>query len=235
MTSGNGTAVDAGVRRKVELCEILVFLFLIAPSMILSFLVVRQGLLSFTLTAYATILRDLSLVSLIAFFLWRNGEALSKIGWIRKSVWSDVLLGVTLFVLMFLGAGLLQQVLKAVGLSEPAAPLPRFLSARSGEQYVLAFVLVVVVAIAEEAIFRGYLILRLSSTTGSTTSAVILSSVIFALGHGYEGSAGVITVAYMGLFFAVVYVRRRSLVAPMVMHFLQDFIGIVLLPLLGLR
>ncbi len=39
----------------------------------------------------------------------------------------------------------------------------------------------------------------------------------------------------MGLAFALVYLWRRSLVAPMVMHFLQDFIGIVLLPLLGMR
>jgi membrane protease YdiL (CAAX protease family) len=59
--------------------------------------------------------------------------------------------------------------------------------------------------------------------------------VIFSLGHGYEGSAGVITVGFMGLVFALVYLWRGSLVAPMVMHFLQDFIGIVLSPLLGIR
>jgi membrane protease YdiL (CAAX protease family) len=38
----------------------------------------------------------------------------------------------------------------------------------------------------------------------------------------------------MGLAFALVYLWRKSLVAPIVMHFLQDFIGIVLLPLLGM-
>jgi membrane protease YdiL (CAAX protease family) len=59
--------------------------------------------------------------------------------------------------------------------------------------------------------------------------------VIFSLGHGYEGTAGVITVGMMGIVFAPVYMWRKSLVAPIVMHFLQDFIGIVLLPLLGIR
>ncbi|MEJ2422781.1 MAG: hypothetical protein P8018_13955 [Acidobacteriota bacterium] len=39
-------------------------------------------------------------------------------------------------------------------------------------------------------------------------------------------------VFYLGLVYAVVYVWRKSLVAPMVMHFLQDFGAIVLLPLL---
>jgi membrane protease YdiL (CAAX protease family) len=63
--------------------------------------------------------------------------------------------------------------------------------------------------------------------------AVLVSTVIFSLGHGYEGTAGVITVGVLGLTFALVYVWRKSLVAPVVMHFLQDFIGIILLPLRG--
>ncbi len=48
------------------------------------------------------------------------------------------------------------------------------------------------------------------------------------MGHGYEGSLGVVTVGIMGLIFNVIYLWRKSLVAPMVMHFLQDFISIVL-------
>jgi membrane protease YdiL (CAAX protease family) len=63
--------------------------------------------------------------------------------------------------------------------------------------------------------------------------AVVLSAVIFSLGHGYEGLAGVVTVGVMGLVFALIYLWRRSLVTPIVMHFLQDFISVVLLPLLG--
>jgi membrane protease YdiL (CAAX protease family) len=91
------------------------------------------------------------------------------------------------------------------------------------------------VALAEETIFRGYLILRFKNITASTAAAVLTSAVIFSLGHGYEGSAGVITVGVMGVVFALIYLWRQSLVAPMVMHFLQDFIGIVLVPLLGMR
>jgi membrane protease YdiL (CAAX protease family) len=57
--------------------------------------------------------------------------------------------------------------------------------------------------------------------------AVAVSSVIFSLGHGYEGLAGMITVGALGATFATVYLWRKSLVAPMVMHFLQDFVTIV--------
>jgi membrane protease YdiL (CAAX protease family) len=43
----------------------------------------------------------------------------------------------------------------------------------------------------------------------------------------------VVTVGVMGLIFASVYRWRGSLVAPVAMHFMQDAIGIIVLPLLG--
>ena len=220
-----------GPRKRERLFELAVFLFLIVPSMCLSFLVVRQGDLGFVITAIATILRDLALVSLIVFFLWRNGEGKDRIGW-RFRGWQDALLGVLLFVLVFLAAGYLDQLLRAAGFSEPATPLPKALTAQGPAEYLLAVLLVAVVAFAEEVIFRGYMILRLTEVTGSSIAAILLSSVIFALGHGYEGTAGVVTVGFLGLAFAIVYVWTDSLAAPIVMHFLQDFIGIVALPLI---
>jgi len=95
--------------------------------------------------------------------------------------------------------------------------------------------MVIIVAFAEETVFRGYLILRFKAVTESPSAAILVSAVIFSLGHGYEGSAGVITVGVMELLFDLVYVWRQSLVAPMVVHFLQDFVSIVLLPLLGMK
>jgi membrane protease YdiL (CAAX protease family) len=41
-----------------------------------------------------------------------------------------------------------------------------------------------------------------------------------------------VTVGCMGLTFALIYLWRGSLVAPVVMHFLQDFSGIILPALL---
>jgi membrane protease YdiL (CAAX protease family) len=221
--------------RRVQLIEVAVFLFLIVPSMALSFLVVKQGNLSFVLTAVATILRDLGLVSLILFFLWRNGEPIDLIGWTARNIREEIALGLWLFIPLFYGMAFLERVLQASGLSAPSTSLPSFLLAKGMGQSLLASLLVVIVAAAEETIFRGYLILRLKVVTARPAAAVVLSAAIFALGHGYEGSAGVVTVGVMGLAFALVYLWRQSLVAPMVMHFLQDFIGIVLLPMLGMK
>lgn len=218
---------------KEQWAEVLVFLFLILPSMLLSFWVVRQGNTSFGVTASATILRDLALVSLVAFFLWRNDEPFDRLGWTSAHKGREAVLGVALFVPFFLGTTALDRLLRDIGFSVPATPLPRSLTASDRADFLLACVLVAVVAIAEETIFRGYLILRFRAVTRSPTAAVLLSSVTFSLGHGYEGSAGVVTVGVMGAVLALIYLWRRSLTAPIVMHFLQDFIAIALGPLFG--
>lgn len=219
--------------RKGQLVELLVFLFLITPSLVFSFFMKGEAGVSFNLTAWAVILRDLALAGLVFFFLWRNGEAPGRIGWSFSRGWTDVGLGIVLFVPFSFLVAFLESALQGIGLSGPPVQLPSFLAARDTLQFVLAAFLVTVVAFTEEIIFRGYLIRRLTAVTGSTPLAVLLSAVIFSLGHGYEGAAGVITVGTMGLLFALVYIWRGSLVVPIVIHFLQDFSGIVLMPLLG--
>jgi membrane protease YdiL (CAAX protease family) len=228
---GNG----ARLGQREQLVEVCVFLFLIVPSLVLSFFVIKQGSLSFVLTAVSTILRDLALVGLVLFFVWRNGESVKQLGWTFKGGWRDIILGIVLFIPFSYGAGILENALRAAGFTTPSTPTPSFLAAKGASEVLLAFILVAVVAVAEETIFRGYLILRFKAVTASLTAAVLLSAVVFSLGHGYEGTAGVVTVGAMGAAFALVYIWRKSLVAPIVMHFLQDFIGIVLLPLLGMR
>ena len=221
--------------RNVQATEVAVFLFLIVPSLVLSLFVIRQGQLSFVLAATATIFRDVGLVCLILFFLWRNGEPFTRTGWTWRRPVRELIIGVACFIPVFFGAALVERVLLRAGLSPPATPLPSFLNDKGPAEALLAVLLVTVVAVAEETIFRGYLLLRFLPVLRNTAASVLLSSAIFAVGHGYEGSAGLVTVGVIGAVFALVYLWRGSLVAPIVMHFLQDFLTIVLLPALGLK
>lgn len=216
--------------RLQPLFEVLVFLFLVIPSMLFSFLPVEAGKISFAMVALASMVRDLSLLGLVLYFIWRNGEPLSALGWTSRNRGREVLLGLVLFLPFFLGTAILAALLKQAGLSGLEEP-PPYLVPSNGGEFVLAFVFLVVVAVAEETIFRGYLLLRFTRLLGSTWGAVTLSSVIFAIGHGYQGSAGVIAVGVLGVVYALVYLWRKSLVAPMVMHFLQNFSGVLVLPL----
>lgn len=227
------TETEARSTRVKQLIEVCVFLVLIVLiSAVFSFFIIKQEGLKFVPVAVSVILSDLALVGLVLFFLWRGGESLSSIGWTFNNIREEVILGAGLFLPLFFGSGLLRGILQAAGLTAPPIPLPSFLIPRGILEAALAILLIVVVAISEEIIFRGYLIQRFKTITSSLTTAVLLSCVIFSLGHGYEGSAGAVTTGFIGLALAIVYIWRQSLVAPIVMHFLQNFVGIFLLVLL---
>ena len=219
--------------RKEQLIEVFVFLLLIVPTMILSYFVTQEAGGDFTILAIATIVRDLALLALILFFIWRNGERPEIIGWTAKHEWADLVLGVLLFIPLTFLIIAVQSVLQRLGFTGPAQDGQQFFLPQGPIDIMLAITLVIVVAITEEFIFRGYLIRRFSSVTRSLFWAIILSSIIFAFGHGYQGGIGVITIGIVGLVFALVYVWRRSLMAPVVMHFLQNFTAIVVVPYLA--
>ncbi len=183
------------------------------------------------MTAVSVILRDLALASLVLFFLWRNREPLPAIGWTSKGWLQQAGLGVLLYPLVFLGVGFCASQLNRLGFSHPHSPLKAALAVKSLWQAPLAIFLVAVVAVTEETIFRGYLLLRFTAISRSPSVAILLSTIVFAMGHGYEGEVGVAAVALLGLVFAGIYLRTGSLIAPIVMHFLQDFIAVVVVPL----
>jgi uncharacterized protein len=182
--------------------------------------------------AVSTILRDLALVALILFLMARDGEPVAALGWTVRRVMPEVGLGAVLLFPLFLGAQALERALHSARLSAPSTPTPDLIPVPSSLDVVLAIILVAVVAFSGETIFRGYLLLRLATIMGSPLTAAFLSPAIFSLGHGYEGTAGVVTVGVVGAALALVYLWRRSLVAPGVMHFLLDLVAIVVAPLL---
>ena len=75
----------------------------------------------------------------------------------------------------------------------------------------------VTAGIAEETLFRGYLIWYLSQF-GGMTFAVIASSVLFAIAHAYQGAKATIVIFPIGLLLALLYVYSGSLLAPMMLH-----------------
>ncbi|MEJ2718666.1 MAG: CPBP family intramembrane metalloprotease [Deltaproteobacteria bacterium] len=179
------------------------FLFLIAPSLALSFFVISQGNVGFMLAAVMTILRDLSLVSLILFFLWRNKESVLRIGWTLQGFEKEVLVGLVLWLPMMLGTSALEKGAEAIGFSVRSTPLPALEPSKTILDMSVAVVLVTIVAFAEETIFRGYLMLRFEAIFRSSLWSVVISAFVFSLGHGYEGTAGVITAGAMGLILGV--------------------------------
>ena len=154
-------------------------------------------------------------------------------GWSLRGWPREAALGAALFLPVAFGARSLDALLQAAGFSAPATPMPDLVPGPAVGQIALAVLLVATVAVTEETIFRGYLIRRFSAISRSPGAAVVLAAFVFSLGHGYEGTAGVITVGVIGLVLGVVYLWRGNLVAATVIHFVLDFVGIVFLPLLA--
>ncbi len=157
--------------REEQALELLVFLFLIVPSIVLSLFAFGTGQVNFVLLALSTIFRDLALVCLILFFLWRNGETGERIGWTTRDIPANVALGLALSPAVLFGAGLLDALLRFLGLSGPSSLGRALLVPHGSSEILLAFFLVVVVAVSEETIFRGYLIARLAGISRSVPLA----------------------------------------------------------------
>jgi hypothetical protein len=120
---GEDAGADWGlaVNRKTQLLEVAVFLFLVVPSLVLSLFVTPQGSAGFRLTAAMVIARDLALVSLVLFFVWRNREGVGRLGWTFRRFPLEVFLGIVLYVPMAFGIGWLETLFTEVGLSSPPA------------------------------------------------------------------------------------------------------------------
>jgi membrane protease YdiL (CAAX protease family) len=226
-----GAAVPRTLTRREETAELAVFLLLILPTLVLSFIDTGGSVVPFWLVASATIARDVGLVALILLLVARDRQPVTAIGWVRRHIGRDILIGLALSIPLVIGVQVLEAALRAAGLSSPSSAPG--LTPRGPGEVALAVVLVLVVAVAEETIFRGYLILRFAAVLRSRFWAVVASSLLFAIGHGYEGGAAVVTIGLTGLVFAIVYLWRQSLVAPIVMHLVFNLLAIVVAPLLS--
>lgn len=89
-------------------------------------------------------------------------------------------------------------------------------------------------AIGEEMAFRGYVIGRIIDVVGvsrpALASAVAVSSLLFGLAHGYQGTAGMIAAGLTGGLVALIYLHdRQNLWAVIICHGLVDSIALSLI------
>ena len=74
----------------------------------------------------------------------------------------------------------------------------------------------------EEIIFRGYLQRQSHALANNAALGIILSAIIFGLGHGYQGARNMVVIAVFGMFFGCMAYLRKSLRPGMIAHGLQD-------------
>ena len=91
-------------------------------------------------------------------------------------------------------------------------------SLRSAWELPLALTFGLAAGYREELYFRAYLLGRFQQAGIPRVAGVAASTMLFALGHLYEGLLGVALALVMGVYFSLVYLRSRSLHVPAVAH-----------------
>jgi membrane protease YdiL (CAAX protease family) len=90
----------------------------------------------------------------------------------------------------------------------------------------------VFVGVYEEVVFRGFLLGRLRVLSGSRALAVLISAVLFAAGHGYQGTLGLVQTFAVGLVLGALAIARGSIWPTIVAHVSIDTFGLFALHVL---
>jgi membrane protease YdiL (CAAX protease family) len=84
-------------------------------------------------------------------------------------------------------------------------------------------------AFGEELIARGFILDRISKTSGVYV-AIFVQAAIFGLAHSYQGVAGVVPIFALALVFGFVYVRAGYNLGPLIAaHGIIDTIAITMI------
>jgi membrane protease YdiL (CAAX protease family) len=88
------------------------------------------------------------------------------------------------------------------------------------------FALVCTVSVCEEFLYRGFVFSAFQRAFGgSAVAAILCSSLLFGVGHFYQGRRGVINTSVLGAIFAAVRFWTGSLVPSILAHLAVDLVA----------
>jgi membrane protease YdiL (CAAX protease family) len=169
------------------------------------------------------------LVGLILFFLRAHGEEPQALFLGPRPVRREIALGVWPLAVMavVLGIGLLAAVQRFFPVLHTVEHNPLEALIRTpADRWWFALVVVVAGGFREE-IQRAFLLHRFEQLLGGPALGLVVSSVAFGAGHYAQGADAALVVGVLGAFWGAVYLRRRSVVAPVVSHACFNLLEIV--------
>jgi membrane protease YdiL (CAAX protease family) len=176
--------------------------------------------LSLTFVVAVSLLDTAALVGLMIVLTRTRGDRVSELWLGSRPVWSEAMRGVALIpAVLAVAIGVVAVLRVFVPALHNVATNPFETLARGGafDAAVLGAVAVVAGGFREE-LQRAFLLDRFERHLGGTLCGVVVTSVGFGLGHALQGWDVAVATGTLGAFWAVLYVRRRSAVAPLVSH-----------------
>lgn len=159
------------------------------------------------------------LIALMTLLMRAHGET-PRGTWLgERPRFREALRGIATVPLVFVGVGLMLNAIRLFAPSlhnVPNNPLEQ-LAATPGQAALFSLVAIFAGGVREE-LQRAFMLRRFEQYLGGATVGVWVLSIAFGLGHVMQGWDAVVTTAALGAYWAVMYLRRRSSVGPMVSH-----------------
>jgi membrane protease YdiL (CAAX protease family) len=178
-----------------------------------------NGQLSLSYVVTLSLVDTALLLGLIALFLRSHGERFRDVFLGPRPIAGELRLGGTL-TLASLAIGI--AVLGAIQMLVPSLhnvahnPLQDLIR---GPRNAGVFAIVVIVAGGvREEIQRAFVLHRFEVWLGGGAVGIVVGSIAFGVGHLVQGYDAAVATGLLGVFWGIVYLRRRSVVAPMVSH-----------------
>jgi membrane protease YdiL (CAAX protease family) len=179
----------------------------------------RNGELRVGFVVGLSLLDTVFLLGLILLFLSAHGERPRDIFLGNRPFRAELPLGLTMiFPALAIGIAILLALqLLAPSLHNVAHNPLQDLIRTPRDAAIFALVVIVAGGVREE-LQRAFLLHRFETALGGPRVGVMVTSVAFGAGHVIQGADAAITTGILGAFWGLVYLRRRSAVAPIVSH-----------------
>lgn len=175
-----------------------------------------------------TLLDTVFLVGLIVFFIHAHGESAVQMLFGTRPLRHEFVIGL-LIIPISLGLALfvlsMVQILAPTLRNVPRNPLEDLLKSRL-DIFVFGCVVTLAGGVREE-VQRAFVLRRFEQYLGGGLVGLALYSVVFGLGHVEQGYDVVMTTATLGMYWGAIYLRRRSILGPMIGHAGFDLIQVV--------
>src|SRR5688572_4560916 len=156
------------------------------------------------------------LVAMMVFFTRLRGQSVQALWLGSRPKVREALTGMALVPLVFLSVVVLLNLLRVLApalRSVPVNPMEQMATESLRDAFLFAFVAIVGGGVREE-LQRAFMLQRFERYLGGPAVGVLVLSVAFGLGHLQQGYDAGIATGTLGAFWAVVYLRRRSVLAP---------------------
>lgn len=167
-------------------------------------------------------------IGLVSLYLHRYNEGWEAVGWRRVSFWRSLVYLIGILVVFIVSANILLNIVGALvpSFDPNQAQENEFVGAAQSHHNLALIALVLLPAVLEETIFRGFLFPALAGKWGVIWGAV-LSSAIFGLAH-FQANISIYTFL-LGLLLCFMYVRLRSIVPGIFLHMLNNYLAFMAL------